>query len=44
MKIAEDKVISADTAASVLVNAMHAPDHLVPSEVVLQPESHQLGL
>ncbi len=44
MKIAPDKVISAETAAQVLVQSMNAPDHLVPSELVLQPESHQLGL
>jgi NAD(P)-dependent dehydrogenase (short-subunit alcohol dehydrogenase family) len=37
-----DKMIPPDAAADVILAAMDAPEHLVMSEVVLQPESHQL--
>ena len=37
-----DKMIPVETAAALVLQAIDAPDHLVLSEVVLQPESHQL--
>ncbi len=37
-----DKMIPVDAAADVILAAIDAPGHLVMSEVVLQPESHQL--
>ncbi len=42
MKIDPAKVISPETAAAALLSAIDAPPHLVLSEYVLQPESHQL--
>lgn len=37
-----DKMIPVETAATLVLQAIDAPNHLVLSEVVLQPESHQL--
>jgi NAD(P)-dependent dehydrogenase (short-subunit alcohol dehydrogenase family) len=37
-----DKMIPVETAADVVMNALDVPSHLVLSEVVLQPESHQI--
>lgn len=37
-----DKMIPVETAAQIVLQAVDAPAHLVLSEVVLQPESHQL--
>ncbi len=42
MKIDPAKVIAPETAAAALLSAIDAPPHLVLSEYVLQPESHQL--
>ncbi len=42
LKVQADKMIPASTAADILLQAIDAPPHLVLSEVVLQPESHQL--
>ncbi|MGC1481327.1 MAG: SDR family oxidoreductase [Chthoniobacterales bacterium] len=42
MKIDPDKVIPPETAAGAILGAITAPPHLVLSEYVLQPESHQL--
>jgi NAD(P)-dependent dehydrogenase (short-subunit alcohol dehydrogenase family) len=37
-----DKMIPCETAADLILQAVDAPPHLVLSEVILQPESHQL--
>jgi NAD(P)-dependent dehydrogenase (short-subunit alcohol dehydrogenase family) len=37
-----DKMIPCETAADLILQAVNAPPHLVLSEVVLQPETHQL--
>ena len=37
-----DKMIPCDTAADLIIQAIDTPPHLVLSEIVLQPESHQL--
>jgi NAD(P)-dependent dehydrogenase (short-subunit alcohol dehydrogenase family) len=42
MAVQRDKMIPAATAASLILQAIDAPPHLVLSEVVMQPESHQL--
>lgn len=42
MKVDRSKMIPAEVAASQIVSAINAPDHLVVGEVVLQPEGHQL--
>lgn len=42
MKVQGDKMIPADTAADLILQAIDAPSHLVLSEVIMQPESHQL--
>ena len=42
MAVQRDKMIPATTAASLIPQAIDAPPHLVLSEVVMQPESHQL--
>ena len=42
MAVQRDKMIPATTAASLILQAIDAPPHLVLSEVVMQPESHQL--
>ena len=41
MAVQRDKMIPATTAASLILQAIDAPPHLVLSEVVMQPESHQ---
>lgn len=42
MAVQRDKMIPASTAADLIQQAIDAPPHLVLSEVVMQPESHQL--
>jgi short-subunit dehydrogenase len=42
MAVQRDKMIPASTAADLILQAIDAPPHLVLSEVVMQPESHQL--
>lgn len=42
MTVQRDKMIPADTAADLILQALDAPSHLVLSEIVMQPESHQL--
>lgn len=42
MKVQKEKMIPAGTAADLILQAIDAPPHLVLSEVVMQPESHQL--
>ena len=42
MAVQRDKMIPAATAADLILQAIDAPPHLVLSEVVMQPESHQL--
>jgi len=42
MNVQRDKMIPVGTAADLVMQAVTAPGHLVLSEVVMQPESHQL--
>ncbi len=42
MAVQRDKMIPVSTAADLVIQALDAPPHLVLSEVVMQPESHQL--
>ena len=42
MAVQRDKMIPVETAADCVLSAVDAPPHLVLSEMVLQPESHQL--
>ena len=42
MAVQRDKMIPVSTAADLIQQAIDAPPHLVLSEVVMQPESHQL--
>jgi NAD(P)-dependent dehydrogenase (short-subunit alcohol dehydrogenase family) len=42
MAVQRDKMIPVSTAADLILQAIDAPAHLVLSEVVMQPESHQL--
>ena len=42
MAVQRDKMIPVSTAAALILQAIDAPPHLVLSEVVMQPESHQL--
>ena len=42
MAVQRDKMIPVSTAAELILQAIDAPPHLVLSEVVMQPESHQL--
>lgn len=42
MAVQRDKMIPVTTAADLILQAIDAPPHLVLSEVVMQPESHQL--
>lgn len=42
MAVQRDKMIPVATAADLILQAVDAPPHLVLSEVVMQPESHQL--
>lgn len=42
MSVQRDKMIPVATAADLILQAIDAPPHLVLSEVVMQPESHQL--
>ncbi len=42
MPVQRDKMIPVATAAASIVAAIDAPPHLVPAELVLMPESHQL--
>lgn len=42
MAVQRDKMIPTATAADLILQAIDAPPHLVLSEVVMQPESHQL--
>lgn len=42
MAVQRDKMIPVGTAAALVLQAIDAPPHLVLSEVVMQPESHQL--
>lgn len=42
MAVPRDRMIPVTTAADLILQALDAPPHLVLSEVVLQPQSHQL--
>lgn len=42
MAVQRDKMIPVSMAADLILQAIDAPPHLVLSEVVMQPESHQL--
>ena len=42
MAVQRDKMIPVSTAADLILQAIDAPPHLVLSEVVMQPDSHQL--
>lgn len=42
MSVQRDKMIPVATASALILQAIEAPPHLVLSEVVMQPESHQL--
>lgn len=42
MKVQKDKMLTADDAARTILFALTQPDHLVMSEITLQPESHQM--
>ena len=42
MAVQREKMIPVSTAADLIIQAIDAPPHLVLSEVVMQPESHQL--
>jgi hypothetical protein len=42
MAVQREKMIPAETAVDLILQALDAPPHLVLSEVVMQPESHQL--
>ena len=42
MAVQRDKMIPVSTAADLILQAIDAPAHLVLSEVVMQPDSHQL--
>ncbi|MDX2082256.1 MAG: SDR family oxidoreductase [Terrimicrobiaceae bacterium] len=42
MAVQREKMIPVDTAVDLILQAIDAPGHLVLSEVVMQPESHQL--
>ncbi len=42
MAVQRDKMIPVATAAGLVLQAIDAPPHLVLSEVVMQPDSHQL--
>lgn len=42
MGVQRDKMIPVSAAADLILQALDAPPHLVLSEVVMQPESHQL--
>ena len=42
MAVQRDKMIPVATAADLILQAIDAPPHLVLSEVIMQPESHQL--
>ncbi len=42
MSVARDRMIPAAVAADMIWNALNVPAHLVPSEIVLQPASHQI--
>ncbi len=42
MAVQRDKMIPVSTAADLVLQAFDAPSHLVLSEIVMQPESHQL--
>ena len=42
MTVQREKMIPVANAAEAILGAIEAPDHLVTSEVTLQPETHQL--
>jgi hypothetical protein len=42
MAVQREKMIPVATAADLILQAIDAPPHLVLSEGVMQPESHQL--
>lgn len=42
MKVQRDRMLSAEVAAQLILQAIDLPAHLVLNELVLQPESHQL--
>ncbi len=42
MAVQRDKMIPVETAADCVLSAIDAPPHLVLSEMIMQPESHQL--
>lgn len=42
MAVQREKMIPCSAAADLILQAIDAPGHLVLSEVMMQPESHQL--
>lgn len=42
MKVQREKMIPCSVAADLILQSIDAPSHLVLSEIVMQPESHQL--
>lgn len=42
MNVQRDRLIPVDVAADMIWHAINVPEHLVPSEVVLQPVGHQI--
>jgi len=42
MKVQREKMIPCSVAADLILQSVDAPSHLVLSEIVMQPESHQL--
>ena len=43
MKVQREKMLKLDDAAGAIAYAVNAPSYAVVNEIVLQPESHQLG-
>lgn len=42
MAVQREKMIPVETAVDQIIHVLETPPHLVPSEIVLQPDSHQL--
>jgi NAD(P)-dependent dehydrogenase (short-subunit alcohol dehydrogenase family) len=43
MKVQRDKMLKAEDAANAIVYALQAPPYAVVNEMLIQPESHQMG-
>lgn len=43
MKVQRDKMLKPEDAAHAIISAIEAPPYAVMNEILLQPESHQLG-